>query len=381
MTIASYLCPACGRVYPADRPLWQCECGGHLNLGSGPSFERGKIIKTKASLWRYAAALALSAPPQVSLGEGWTPLLRRGWQGAKIHFKLESQMPTGSFKDRGTAVMLNHLLEVGVGPIHEDSSGNAGASIATYTAAAGIPCRIYVPAAAPRAKLVQIAASRGRCPADPRHAARRDRSGARRDRRRAFMPATTGNLSLSRAPRPSPSNYGSSSAFGFRTTSSFRPAMAATFSGSNAASTSSREAARSPGDRGSLPSRRRIAQPLRRPGRQERTGLCRSRQNRLSPTASRPRNRSGSPRSWQPCAGRAAASSRSPKRRSRRHSRTARQARAVCRAHAATAGAALTRLLSDGTITADQTTVVVLTGSGLKAAERIDELLGIGSGT
>src|SRR5205823_12209933 len=73
--------------------------------------------------------------------------------------KLESQMPTGSFKDRGTAVMLNHLLEVGVGPIHEDSSGNAGSSIATYAAAAGLRCRIYVPAAAPRGKIVQIAAS------------------------------------------------------------------------------------------------------------------------------------------------------------------------------------------------------------------------------
>src|SRR5205823_1072549 len=89
----------------------------------------------------------------------WTPLVLCEWQGANIHFKLESQMPTGSFKDRGTAVMLNHLLETRVGPIHEDSSGNAGASIATYAAAAGIPCRIYVPAAAPRAKLVQIAAA------------------------------------------------------------------------------------------------------------------------------------------------------------------------------------------------------------------------------
>jgi threonine synthase len=68
-------------------------------------------------------------------------------------------MPTGSFKDRGTAVMLNHLLSLGVGAIHEDSSGNAGASIATYAAAAGLPCRIYVPAAAPRGKIVQIAAA------------------------------------------------------------------------------------------------------------------------------------------------------------------------------------------------------------------------------
>jgi threonine synthase len=77
----------------------------------------------------------------------------------RVWFKLESQMPTGSFKDRGTAVMLSHLVAVGVGAIHEDSSGNAGASTATYAAAAGLACTIYVPAAAPRGKIVQIAAS------------------------------------------------------------------------------------------------------------------------------------------------------------------------------------------------------------------------------
>src|SRR5947208_11056972 len=159
MTIASYHCAACGRVCRADRPLWRCDCGGHLNLAPSRGFERGAIVAANPSLWRYAAALALSGPPRVSLGEGWTPLVPRHWQGAEIHFKLESQMPTGSFKDRGTAVMLNHLLEVGVGPIHEDSSGNAGASIATYAAAAGLACRIYVPVNAPRGKIVQIAAS------------------------------------------------------------------------------------------------------------------------------------------------------------------------------------------------------------------------------
>jgi threonine synthase len=120
---------------------------------------RGDIATEEASLWRYRAALALGGPPRISLGEGWTPLVTRDWDGAAIRFKLETQMPTGSFKDRGTAVMLNHLLEVGVGPIHEDSSGNAGSSIATYAAAAGIPCRIFVPASAPRGKVVQIAAS------------------------------------------------------------------------------------------------------------------------------------------------------------------------------------------------------------------------------
>src|SRR5271165_4103036 len=157
--IATYQCPACRRSYAADRPLWRCDCGSHLNLATGPGLRRDEIAVGEASLWRYTAALAVRNPPRISLGEGWTPLVRRDWQGAGVCFKLESQMPTGSFKDRGTAVMINHLLEVGVGSIHEDSSGNAGASIATYAAASGIPCRIYVPAAAPRAKLVQIAAT------------------------------------------------------------------------------------------------------------------------------------------------------------------------------------------------------------------------------
>ena len=157
MTFATFHCPACGRVYTADRPLWRCDCGGHLNLAASRGMARGDIVAGENSLWRYAAALALRGPPRISLGEGWTPLVMRDWQAADVFFKLESQMPTGSFKDRGTAVMLNHLIEVGVGAIHEDSSGNAGASIATYAAACGLPCRIYVPADAPRGKLVQIA--------------------------------------------------------------------------------------------------------------------------------------------------------------------------------------------------------------------------------
>jgi threonine synthase len=156
---AIYECPECGARRVADRPLWRCECGSHLNLAPGPGMARGDIAAGAASLWRYRAALALRDEPRVSLGEGWTPLVARDWDGAAALFKLESQMPTGSFKDRGAAVMLNHLIEVGVGPIHEDSSGNAGASIATYAAAAGLRCRIYVPEAAPRGKIVQIAAS------------------------------------------------------------------------------------------------------------------------------------------------------------------------------------------------------------------------------
>src|SRR6202051_3455441 len=111
MTRGIYLCPACGTVVPADRPLWRCDCGSHLNLAPSEGLVRGEIGRSDASLWRYRAALALDDAPAVSLGEGWTPLVTRDWDGASIRFKLESQMPTGSFKDRGTAGMLNHLLE------------------------------------------------------------------------------------------------------------------------------------------------------------------------------------------------------------------------------------------------------------------------------
>ena len=137
--IQAAICAPPAAPLVADRPRWRCDCGSHLNLAPGQGMTRGEIDAGDASLWRYRVALALAGPPQVSLGEGWTPLVSRDWDGAPIRFKLESQMPTGSFKDRGTAVMINHLLEVGVGPIHEDLSGNAGSSIATYAAAAGSP--------------------------------------------------------------------------------------------------------------------------------------------------------------------------------------------------------------------------------------------------
>src|SRR5687767_4215402 len=105
---AIYQCPACGTQSPADRPLWRCDCGSYLDLVPGLGLVRDEIAAGEASLWRYRAALRLREPPRVSLNEGWTPLVQRRWVGAPVVFKLESQMPTGSFKDRGSAVMLNH---------------------------------------------------------------------------------------------------------------------------------------------------------------------------------------------------------------------------------------------------------------------------------
>ncbi|MEJ0068219.1 MAG: threonine synthase [Pseudomonadota bacterium] len=157
-----YECAGCGASLSTGQALWRCPtCQGPIMLAPGTGLRPNQIRADIASLWRYGAAIRVSGPT-VSLGEGWTPLVPGEVDRCPVLFKLEFLMPTGSFKDRGTAVMINHLLDRRVPSILEDSSGNAGASIAHYAAAAGIDCTIYVPAAAPRAKIVQIAASGAR---------------------------------------------------------------------------------------------------------------------------------------------------------------------------------------------------------------------------
>jgi len=64
--------------------------------------------------------------------------------------------PTGSFKDRGATTTLSRAVELGVEKVIEDSSGNAGASIATYAARAGLEADIYVPADVKQSKLMAI---------------------------------------------------------------------------------------------------------------------------------------------------------------------------------------------------------------------------------
>jgi threonine synthase len=92
------------------------------------------------------------------MGEGGTPLLRRTLHGAPAYLKAEWLMPTGSFKDRGASVMLSLLRDQGVKAVLEDSSGNGGAAVAAYAAAGGLAATIMAPASTSPAKLVQMRA-------------------------------------------------------------------------------------------------------------------------------------------------------------------------------------------------------------------------------
>ena len=153
-----YIDPTSGETYAVDRARWRGDSGGYLNLTPGTGLKRDQIRKDQYSVWRYASAIGVDESHAVSLGEGWTPLIARDWQGCETLFKLEFMMPTGSFKDRGMTVMVSYLKSRKIESVLEDSSGNAGASLSAYAAAAGLRCRILVPETASYPKIAQISA-------------------------------------------------------------------------------------------------------------------------------------------------------------------------------------------------------------------------------
>ncbi len=96
-----------------------------------------------------------------SLGEGDTPVVSLERTASELGLewlwaKLEFMAPTGSFKDRGSAILTTMGRDLGVTEFAEDSSGNAGASLSAYSAAAGITAHIFAPASAASGKLDQI---------------------------------------------------------------------------------------------------------------------------------------------------------------------------------------------------------------------------------
>ena len=155
---ATYFDPLTNEHYSLNVPRWCSEAGGPLMITRLLGIARAEIDRADRSLWRYRKALPLSVALPITMGEGCTPLVRRNWRGGTALFKLEWFSPSGSFKDRGASVMLSLLREQGITHILEDSSGNGGAAIAAYAAAGGIKAKILAPASSQPAKTVQMRA-------------------------------------------------------------------------------------------------------------------------------------------------------------------------------------------------------------------------------
>jgi threonine synthase len=153
-------CKNCGRKYPSEGLPYLCpDCGGLFDFTAPFQFDTDHIDPKKPGIWRYSHTFGLNPDFEpISLGEGNTPLLWVNIFGRKIAFKCEYQNPSGSFKDRGSAVIAAWLRYRGQKEAVEDSSGNAGASFAAYAAWSGIKARIFVPESAGGPKRRQIEA-------------------------------------------------------------------------------------------------------------------------------------------------------------------------------------------------------------------------------
>lgn len=158
MVKPSYIEPVTGTLYPLDVPRWCSDDQKPLLVTRQNGISRDDIDRETRSLWRYRAALPVDIAAPITLGEGCTPLVQKDWGDHRPFFKLEWFSPTGSFKDRGTTVMLSYLRQFGINAVLEDSSGNGGSSVAGFGAAGGIRVKILTPAYTSPAKIAQVRA-------------------------------------------------------------------------------------------------------------------------------------------------------------------------------------------------------------------------------
>jgi threonine synthase len=167
MNVTHLECGLCGLEHEARRLLNLCSnCGKPLLVRY--DLERAKITLTKeslagrrADLWRYREVLPVDDDQNiVSLGEGWTPLLRAPRLGRRVrinelYIKDESQNPTQSFKARGMATAVSMAKELGAKKLAVPSAGNAAGALAAYAARAGLEAFIFMPRDTPQANVVE----------------------------------------------------------------------------------------------------------------------------------------------------------------------------------------------------------------------------------
>jgi threonine synthase len=160
MPMMQIKCTNCQRPYPELGFPFRCpDCGGYYDYADLPVFDLDQIISNDHSIWRFRHAFGLPLEmPKITLGEGDTPLIWSEVGDHRVAFKSEYLNPTGSFKDRGTSLLVSLLSFNEVTSVIDDSSGNAGASLAAYAARAGLKAKIFVPdySSGPKREQIEI---------------------------------------------------------------------------------------------------------------------------------------------------------------------------------------------------------------------------------
>ena len=164
----SLSCSRCGTAYSPSELLNLCNCGGPLLVNYDLSaiqrqWRKADLEKAPADMWRYGPVLPASRSEAVSLGEGWTPLLKAQSLGRNIGaenlwIKDEGQNPTDSFKARGLCCAVTMARKLGAKRLAIPSAGNAASALSAYAAAATLEAHIFMPRDVPQANFVECKA-------------------------------------------------------------------------------------------------------------------------------------------------------------------------------------------------------------------------------
>ncbi len=167
-TVNGFRCVRCGVEYGADRRAFACDaCALVLEVQmdlAGVAARRDEVLgRRDRRIWRWMEFLPIADPAHiVSLGEGGTPLVRsealcRAAGLERVYIKNDGLLPTGSLKDRSNSVGISKAKEWKVQTTAVVSTGNAAASVAAYSAAAGMRAVVIVPESTGPEKVAQAA--------------------------------------------------------------------------------------------------------------------------------------------------------------------------------------------------------------------------------
>lgn len=156
-------CPGCGEGWLDARYDLEAVAGSRRNGRAAANKWLEVLAGRGASLWRYRELLPIRSDDNVvTLGEGWTPLLRAHNLGLMlghphIYIKDERQGPTGSFKDRQATIAVSAMKEAGITEAVVASTGNVAIAYSAYCARAGIKLWVFVTSSVPAEKMREMA--------------------------------------------------------------------------------------------------------------------------------------------------------------------------------------------------------------------------------
>lgn len=157
------ICRQCSKRHETEEPRARCpDCGGPLEYRYDETYLKNVKFSGPLTFWRYRPLL-----PKVehitTLGEGGTTLhdskrLRDAIGLRRLYLKDESQNPTNSFRDRCASLIVTNAVDLGYDALVAATTGNLGASLAAYSAKAGLSCNLIVSRVVDMGKLAQMIA-------------------------------------------------------------------------------------------------------------------------------------------------------------------------------------------------------------------------------